>query len=44
MGRLTFSIGLVGSPDLKAARKVAKYLKTNHTEVKFTTDEGISHI
>jgi asparagine synthase (glutamine-hydrolysing) len=45
MGRInTFSIGLVGSPDLKAARKVAKYLKTNHTEVTFTTDEGISHM
>jgi asparagine synthase (glutamine-hydrolysing) len=40
----TFSIGLEGSPDLKAARVVADYLKTDHTEVKFTVDEGISHL
>ena len=40
----TFSIGLDGSPDLEAARKVAKYLNTEHTEVKFTVGEGISHI
>jgi asparagine synthase (glutamine-hydrolysing) len=40
----TFSIGLPGSPDLEAARKVSKYLQTDHTEVTFTTDEGISHI
>jgi asparagine synthase (glutamine-hydrolysing) len=40
----TFSIGLEGSPDLKAARVVADYLKTDHTEVKFTTGEGIAHI
>ena len=40
----TFSIGLEGSPDLEAARKVADYLDTDHTEVKFTPDEGISYI
>ena len=40
----TFSIGLDGSPDLMAARKVAKYLDTDHTEVKFTVEEGISHV
>jgi asparagine synthase (glutamine-hydrolysing) len=40
----TFSIGLADSPDLAAARKVAKYLDTDHTEVTFTTDEGISTI
>jgi len=40
----TFSIGLDGSPDLKAARVVADYLKTDHTEVKFTPGEGIAHI
>ena len=34
----TFSIGLDGSPDLEAARKVAKYLNTEHTEVKFTVE------
>ena len=40
----TFSIGLEGSPDLKAARKVADYLGSEHTEVKFTAQEGIAHI
>lgn len=40
----TFSIGLKGSPDLVAARKVSKYLGTEHTEVTFTPEEGISHI
>ena len=40
----TFSIGLEGSPDLEAARKVAKYLGTEHTEVKFTVTEGLAHI
>jgi asparagine synthase (glutamine-hydrolysing) len=40
----TFSIGLEGSPDLEAARKVATYLNTDHTEVKFTVEEGVSRI
>ena len=40
----TFSIGLEGSPDLEAARKVANYLGTDHTEVKFTVTEGLAHI
>lgn len=40
----TFSIGLEGSPDLEAARKVANYLGTEHTEVKFTVTEGLAHI
>jgi asparagine synthase (glutamine-hydrolysing) len=40
----TFSIGLDGSPDLKAARVVADYLKTDHTEVKFTIREGLAHL
>jgi asparagine synthase (glutamine-hydrolysing) len=39
----TFSIGLEGSPDLGAARKVAEYLGTDHTEVKFTVMEGLAH-
>ena len=38
----TFSIGVVGSPDLEAARIVSKYLGTEHTEVNFTPEEGIS--
>lgn len=40
----TFSIGLDGSPDLEAARKVSKYLGTDHTEVKFTVEEGIDNL
>ena len=40
----TFSIGLKGSPDLVAARKVANYLDTEHTEVIFTPEEGIAHL
>jgi len=40
----TFSIGLVNSPDLIAARKVADYLGSDHTEVTFTPEEGIAHI
>ena len=37
----TFSIGVVGSPDLEAARIVSKYLGSEHTEVNFTPEEGI---
>lgn len=37
----TFSIGLEGSPDLLAARKVAKFLGSKHHEVKFTVEEGL---
>ena len=40
----TFSIGLEGSPDLMAARKVAEYIGSEHTEVKFTVQEGITHV
>jgi asparagine synthase (glutamine-hydrolysing) len=40
----TFSIGLEGSPDLEAARTVANYLNSDHTEVKFTVTEGLAHI
>ena len=40
-----FSIGLEGSLDLLAARKVAKFLElTNHHEVTFTVAEGIAAI
>jgi asparagine synthase (glutamine-hydrolysing) len=45
LGRIrTFSIGLEGSPDLEAARKVATYLATDHTEVTFTVEEGLHNI
>lgn len=36
----TFSIGLEGSPDLVAARRVAKFLGSKHHEVTFTLEEG----
>ncbi len=37
----TFSVGIEGSPDLVAARKVADFLGTEHHEFTFTVDEGI---
>jgi asparagine synthase (glutamine-hydrolysing) len=37
----TFSIGTKDSPDCKAARVMAKYLDSDHTEVEFTTEKGI---
>ena len=38
----TFSIGLVGSPDLAAAERVAKHIGSEHHSVTFTIDEGIA--
>lgn len=44
-GRLhSFCVGLAGSPDLAAARKVADFLKTDHHEFTFTVQEGIDAI
>ena len=40
----TFSIGLEGSPDLEAARVVADYIGSNHTEIHFTVEEGVAAI
>jgi asparagine synthase (glutamine-hydrolysing) len=37
----SFSIGLEGSPDLKAAKEVANFLGTAHHEFTFTVQEGI---
>lgn len=37
----TFSIGLEGSPDLVAARKVADHIKSEHTEIVFKPEEGL---
>ena len=37
----SFSVGLEGSPDLEAARKVAEHIGTVHHEVKFTIQEGL---
>ena len=40
----TFSIGMEDSPDVLAARTVAKHLCTEHHEVRFTPEEGIAAI
>ena len=40
----SFSVGLEGSPDLEAARKVAQHIGTVHHEVKFTIQEGLDAI
>jgi len=40
----TFSIGLSGSPDLEYARKVAKFLRTDHYEVVVTEKEFLEAI
>lgn len=40
----TFSIGMEGSPDVVAARLVAKHLGTEHHEVLFTAEDGIAAI
>ncbi|CAM6020844.1 unnamed protein product [Sphagnum balticum] len=40
----TFSVGLKGSPDLRAAKEVADYLKTNHHEFTFTVQDGLDAI
>ncbi len=37
----SFSVGLEGSPDLEAARKVAKHIDTVHHEITFTVQEGL---
>ena len=37
----TFAIGMDGSPDIDAARVVAKHLDTEHHEIKFTPQECI---
>jgi asparagine synthase (glutamine-hydrolysing) len=37
----SFAVGLIGSPDLIAARKVADYIGTVHHEIHFTVQEGL---
>lgn len=37
----SFAVGLEGSPDLEAAKKVAEYLDTVHHEILFTIEEGL---
>jgi asparagine synthase (glutamine-hydrolysing) len=40
----SFAVGLVGSPDLAAARKVADYIGTVHHEINFTIEQGMDAI
>ncbi len=40
----SFSVGLKGSPDLAAARKVAKHIDTVHHEIEFTIQEGLDAV
>lgn len=40
----TFSIGMEGSTDLEHARKVAKFLDTEHHELVFTPEEGVEAV
>lgn len=40
----SFAVGLVGSPDLAAARKVADHIGTVHHEINFTVQEGLDAI
>jgi asparagine synthase (glutamine-hydrolysing) len=40
----SFSVGLEGSPDLAAARKVADHIGTIHHEIEFTIQEGLDAI
>jgi len=40
----TFSIGMIGGTDLEFAKKVSKHIGSEHTEVIFTEEEGLSVI
>ena len=40
----SFAVGLVGSPDLAAARKVAAHIGTVHHEINFTIEQGMDAI
>ncbi|KAL4223308.1 hypothetical protein ACF0H5_016779 [Mactra antiquata] len=40
----TFSIGMEGSTDLLAARKVSEYLDTEHHEIVFTPEQGVKAV
>ncbi len=40
----SFAVGLTGSPDLAAARKVADFIGTVHHEINFTVQEGLDAI
>jgi asparagine synthase (glutamine-hydrolysing) len=40
----SFAVGLVGSPDLAAARKVATHIGSVHHEINFTIEEGLDAV
>jgi len=40
----SFAVGLIGSPDLAAARKVAEHIGSIHHEINFTVQEGLDAI
>lgn len=40
----SFAVGLVGSPDLLAARKVADHIGSIHHEIHFTVQEGLDAV
>lgn len=40
----SFAVGLIGSPDLVAAQKVAEHIGTVHHEIHFTVQEGLDAI
>ena len=40
----SFAVGLIGSPDLAAARKVADHIGSVHHEINFTIQEGLDAI
>jgi len=40
----SFAVGLTGSPDLAAAKKVAEHIGTIHHEINFTVQEGLDAI
>ena len=40
----TFCCGMVGGTDLKYAKMVANHIKSNHTEVYFTKEEGLKSL
>ncbi len=40
----SFAVGLTGSPDLAAARKVADHIGTVHHEINFVVEEGLDAI
>ena len=40
----SFAVGLQGSPDLEAAKKVAEHIGTVHHEIHFTVQEGLDAV